>query len=222
MQIRGCEKLTNANVMIVYNLPSKNAKVKTRFHDELYGRHKEGILFKIPHRKLARGVIEISQRNLGEIRPVFDKYSVVYELRLVNPIRDSDQIMKIVTNIKDPYERAIESDSLSFSKFITKKLEEIGGKTLERSELENEILAATDTVQKWVRKHEDEPLATGFAYIFKGLETAENKEPEIVKRNALRIAESLKNWTIGYHILKESKDKETVEEVLKKYKSKKE
>jgi len=208
--------------MIVYNLPSKNAKVKTKFHDELYGRHKEGILFRIPHRKLARGVIEIPQRNLGEIRPVFDKYGVDYELRLMIPIRDSDQIAKIVTTIKDPYERAIELDSLNFSKFIIKKLEEIGEKTHEKNELEDEILAATDTAQKWVRKHEKEPLATEFAYIFKSLETAENQEPEMAKRSSLRIAESLKNWTVGYQVLKESKNKETIEDVLKKYKSKKE
>jgi hypothetical protein len=219
MKIKGCEKLTEANVIIAYELSSENANVKTRFHDELYGRNKEGLLFKIPHTKLARGVIEIPQRNLGEIRGVFDKYGVVYKLRLTIPVRDSSQIMKIAQTIRDPYEKALGFNSLDFSKFITEKLETIGSGHLQNDELTDEMLAISDTMQKWVKTHEEEPLATGFAYMFKALETAGSKAPEDVKRNALRIAESLRNWTVGYQILGESEDNESIGSILKKYKA---
>ncbi len=38
MQVEGCEKLTRANIIIAYEFSSKNPKVKTKFHDELYGK----------------------------------------------------------------------------------------------------------------------------------------------------------------------------------------
>ena len=85
MQVEGCEKLTKANIIIAYELSSENSKAKTRFHDELYGRNNNGLLSKIPHRKLANCVIEIPQRNLGDIRPIFKKYDVKYQLRLAIP-----------------------------------------------------------------------------------------------------------------------------------------
>lgn len=218
MDVKECEKLTEANVMIVYKLPTQNASIKTKFHDELYGRHKEGILFKIPHTKLAKGVIEIPQRNFDEISLIFDKYGVDYKARIVIPIKDRDQIMKIVKTIEDQYEKAVEFNSLVFSKFVTEKLEEIGKEPLQTSELENEMLAISDTVQKWVRKHEDEPLADVLAYMFQALQIKQSAESELIKRNAVRIAESLRNWTVGYQVLKESKDTESVGDVLKKYK----
>jgi hypothetical protein len=217
MDVKGCEKLTDANVMIIYKLPAQNASIKTRFHDELYGRHKEGTLFRIPHTKLIKGVIEIPQRNLDEITHIFDKYGVEYRLRIVIPVEEHDQIMKIVKTIEDPYEKALEFDSLDFSKFVIEKLEEMG-KSMEASELENEMLAISDTTQKWVGKHEDDPLAEVLAYMFKALQTEQSSESNFAKRNVLRIAESLRNWTVGYQVLRESKDTESVGEVLKKYK----
>ena len=48
MQVEGCEKLTKANIIIAYELSSENAKAKTRFHDELYGRNKMAFSRKYP------------------------------------------------------------------------------------------------------------------------------------------------------------------------------
>jgi len=53
------------------------------------------------------------------------------------------------------------------------------------------------------------------------LETASNKAPGEVKRNALRIAESLRHWTVGYQVLKESKDTDSIDDVLKNYRANK-
>jgi len=217
MDVKGCEKLTDANVMLIYKLPAQSANIKTKFHDELYGRHNEGVLFKIPHTKLIKGVIEIPQRNLDEITRIFDKYGVDYKLRIVIPVKERDQIIKIVKTIEDPYEKALEFKSLDFSKFVTEKLEKMGT-CRETSELENEMLAISDTVQKWLSRHEADPLAEVLAYMFKALQTKQSPESNATKRNVLRIAESLKNWTVGYQVLRESKDTESVGEVLKKYK----
>jgi hypothetical protein len=221
MNIKGCEKLTDANVMIVYKLSIPNPSTKTRFHDELYGRHNDGILFKIPHTKLAKGVIEIPQRNLDEISRIFDKYGVDYKLRITIPVKEHDQIVKIVRTIEDPYEKALELNPLDFSEFVTKRLEEIDTKPMQPSEFADEMLAISDTVQKWVSKHEDDPLAEILAYMFKALQTKQSQESDAIKRNFRRIAESLKNWIVGFQVLRESKDKEPIGEVLKKYKNSK-
>ncbi len=217
MQVEGCEKLTEANVIIAYEVSTKNTKDKTRFHNELYGRNNDGLLFKIPHRKLANGVIEIPQRNLKDIRPIFSKYDINYQLRIAIPERDLEKIVKITDSIEDPYEKALNYNSLDFSKFILGKLDRASKPTLERSELEDELLAITDTVGKWFKMHPDAPLATGFAYMFKALEVADGKSPEIVRRDISRIKESLKHWVIGYHVLNESKDTDSIDELLKRY-----
>jgi len=222
MQVEGCEKLTKANIIIAYELSLENAKAKTRFHDELYGRHKDGFLSKIPHRKLADCVIEIPQRNLGDIRPIFKKYGVKYQLRIAIPVRDSEQIVKISDSITDPYEKALEYDSLGFSTFIIDKLDKVGKQDLAQEELEDEMLAVSDTVGKWFKMHPDKPLSTGFAYMFKALEVADGKSPEIIRRDVLRISESLKHWIVGYRVLKDSKDTESIDEVLQRYKTQKE
>jgi hypothetical protein len=221
MEIKGCSKLTEANIIIVYGLSSEDPRIKTKFHDELYGRKKRGLLFRIPHRKLARGVLEIPQRNLREVRSVFDKYGVDYELRLTLPVRNSEQISKIARTIKDPYEESLRFKSLDFSKFVTTKLEDIGKGRLPDEELTDEILAINDTMQKWVKTHQEEPLATGVAYLFSSLENESSKDPEDVKRDASRIAASLKHWTIGYQVLEESEDTESIDEVLEKYRKSK-
>ena len=219
MEIKGCEKLTDANVIIAYELTLGNAKVKTKFHDALYGRRKDGLLFKIPHRKLARGVIEIPQRNLGDVKKVFEKYGVGYKLRLTIPVRDSAQIVKIVKTIEDPYEKALEFDSLQFSRFVTAKLEYIGKEHLSSDDLSDELLSIEDTMEKWVKTHREEPLATEFGYMYNALKVAEGKSPEEAKRHALRIAESLKHWTVGYQVLEKSSDDESIDDVLKKYRA---
>lgn len=222
MHVEGCEKLTKANIIIAYELSSENAKAKTKFHDELYGRNKDGLLFKIPHRKLANGVIEISQRNLGDIRPIFKKYDVKYQLRIAIPERDPEQIVKISNSIEDPYEKALDYDSAGFGTFIIDKLDNVGKQELNTDELQDEMLAISDTVGKWFKIHKEEPLSTGFAYMFKALEAAEGKSPEIIRRDAVRISESLKHWIVGYHVLKDSKDTESIDEVLQRYKAQKE
>ncbi len=222
MQVEGCEKLTKANIIIAYELSSENSKAKTRFHDELYGRNNNGFLSKIPHRKLANCVIEIPQRNLGDIRPIFRKYGVKYQLRLTISERDLEKIVRITDSIEDPYEKALKFDSLGFGTFITDKLDKVGKQELAKEELQDEMLAISDTVGKWFKMHPDEPLSTGFAYMFKALEVANGKSPEIVKRDVLRISESLKHWIVGYRILKESKDTESIDDVLKKYRAQKE
>ncbi|MDH5745098.1 MAG: hypothetical protein OEZ52_16270 [Candidatus Aminicenantes bacterium] len=221
MDIKGCERLTDANVIIVYNLSNQDSSTKTRFHDELYGRHKNGILFKIPHKKLIKGAIEIPQRNLQEIKSVFDKHRVDYELRITIPVKEPGQIVRIVEEIEDPYEKALEFNSLDFSGFVTERLGEIGNKSLKPDELADEMLTVRNTVQKWVSRHEDDPLADVLAYMSKALKDNQSLEPNTAKRNILRVAESLKNWTVGYHVLQESKDSESLGEVLKKYRMKK-
>ena len=222
MQVEGCEKLTKANIIIAYELSSENPKAKTRFHDELYGRNNNGLLSKIPHRKLANCVIEIPQRNLGDIRPIFRKYGVKYQLRLTISERDLEKIVKITDSIEDPYEKALKFDSLGFGTFITDKLDKVGKQELAKEELQDEMLAISDTVGKWFKMHPDEPLSTGFAYMFKALEVADGKSPEIVKRDVLRISESLKHWIVGYRVLEESKDNESIDDVLKRYRAQKE
>jgi hypothetical protein len=221
MQVEGCEKLTKANIIIAYELSSENPKAKTKFHDELYGRNKDGFLFKIPHRKLANGVIEIPQRNLADIRPIFRKYGVRYHLRISIPESDPEKIIRIAASIKDPYEKALDYDSLGFSTFIVDKLDKIGKQELAKEEVQDDALAISDTVGKWFKTHQNEPLSTGFAYMFKALEVADGKSPETIKREVLRISESLKHWIIGYSVLKDSKDTETIDEVLQKYKAQK-
>ena len=215
MQIEGCEKLTKANIIIVYELSSENAKIKTKFHDELYGRKKNGLLYKIPHRKLANGVIEISQRNLKDVRNIFEKYSVDYQLRLTIPVRDTKQIVKISETIEDPYEKALMLDQVDFSKFVISKLEKIGKQTVECEDFSDELLSINDTMQK------EEPLAAGFAYMFKALEAVDDKSPETMRREALRVAESLRHWTVGYQVLKESKDNESIDEILNRFRANK-
>ena len=122
MQVEGCEKLTKANIIIAYELSSENAKAKTKFHDELYGRNRDGLLSKIPHRKLANCVIEIPQRNLGDVRPIFEKYDIKYQLRIAIPERDAEKIVRITNSIEDPYEKAVDYDSEGFSTFVVDKL----------------------------------------------------------------------------------------------------
>src|SRR4030042_4049240 len=123
MQVEGCEKLTNANVIIAYEVSSKNIKDKTRFHNELYGRNNDGFLFKIPHRKLANCVIEIPQRNLRDIRPIFNKYDISYQLRIAIPERDPEKIVEITDSIEDDYRKALNYDSIAFSTFLLDKLD---------------------------------------------------------------------------------------------------
>ncbi|MGD0994604.1 MAG: hypothetical protein ABR909_03650 [Candidatus Bathyarchaeia archaeon] len=222
MQVEGCEKLTKANIIIIYGLSSEDAKLKTKFHDELYGRNKDGFLSKIPHRKLTDGVIEISQRNLEEVKTIFEKYPVNYQLRITIPVRDTEQILQITKTIEDPYEKALGLEAVGFSKFMIDKLEKISKQEMEKEDLLDELLAIKDTVQKWIMLHQEEPLAAAFSYMFKALELTEGKSLETIRRDVSRIAESLKHWTIGYQVLKESKDTESIDEVLKKYKAKKE
>jgi hypothetical protein len=221
MQVEGCEKLTKANVIIAYEVSSKNTKDKTRFHNELYGRHNDGFLSKIPHRKLANCVIEIPQRNLRDIRPIFNKYAISYQLRIAIPERDADKIVKITDSIEDPYEKALNYDSLAFSAFLVDKLDKASKPALAKEELEDELLAITDTVEKWFKTHSDAPLSTGFAYMFKALEVADGKSPEVIRRDVSRIEESLKHWVVGYQVLNESEDTDLIDDLLKRYKTKK-
>lgn len=221
MQVEGCEKLTKANVIIAYEVSSKNTKDKTKFHNELYGRNNDGLLFKIPHRKIANCVIEIPQRNLKDIQLIFKKYDINYQLRIAIPERDTNKIIKITESIQDPYEKALDYDSLKFSTFIIEKLDKASRQTLEKEELEDELLAITDTVEKWFKMHPDAPLSSGFAYMFKALDVADGKSPEIIRREIARIKESLKHWVIGYQVLNQSKDTDSIDELLKKYRAKK-
>ncbi len=78
------------------------------------------------------------------------------------------------------------------------------------------MLAITDTVEKWFKLHPDEPLSTGFAYMFKALEVADGKSPEIIRRDISRIRESLKHWVIGYQVLKDSEDTESIDDAVAK------
>ena len=221
MQVEGCEKLTKVNVIIAYEVSSKNTKDKTRFHNELYGRKNNGALSKIPHRKLANCVIEIPQRNLRDIRPIFNKYDINYQLRIAIPERDPERIVRITDSIEDPYEQALHYDSLGFTTFVIDKLDKASRQALGKEELQDEMLAITDTIEKWFKLHQDEPLSTGFAYMFKALEVADGKSPEIIRRDILRIRESLKHWVIGYQVLKGSEDAESIDEVLQRYKTQK-
>lgn len=221
MQVEGCEKLTKANVIIAYEVSSKNTKDKTKFHNELYGRNNDGLLFKIPHRKIANCVIEIPQRNLKDIQLIFKKYDINYQLRIAIPERDTNKIIKITESIQDPYEKALDYDSLKFSTFIIEKLDKASRQALEKEELEDELLAITDTVEKWFKMHPDAPLSSGFAYMFKALDVADGKSPEIIRREIARIKESLKHWVIGYQVLNQSKDADSIDELLKKYRAKK-
>lgn len=221
MQVEGCEKLTKANIIIAYEFSSKNTKDKTRFHNELYGRKNDGLLSRMPHRKLANCVIEIPQRNLADIRPIFNKYNINYQLRIALPERDPEKIVLITNSIEDSYEKALIYDSLHFSTFIIDKLDK-ANKHDSGEELHDDLLAISDTVEKWFKMHQDEQLSTGFAYMFKALEVADGKSPEIIRRDISRISKSLKHWVIGYQVLKDSKDTESIDDALKRYKAKKE
>ncbi len=221
MQVEGCEKLTEANVIIAYQVSSKNTKDKTKFHNDLYGRNNDGPLSKIPHRKLANCVIEIPQRNLRDIFPIFDKYDISYQLRISIPERDTQRIVKITDSIEDAYDKALNYDSIPFSTFLLDKLDKASKPTLQKEELEDELLAITDTVEKWFKKHSEAPLSAGFAYMFKALEVADGKSPEIIRRDISKIKDSLKHWAIGYQVLNKSKDTDSIDDLLKKYKTQK-
>ena len=69
--------------------------------------------------------------------------------------------------------------------------------------------------------HPDAPLSTGFAYMFKALEVTDGKAPEVIRRDISRIEESLKNWVVGYQVLNESKDTDSIDQLLKRYKTQK-
>ncbi len=86
-------------------------------------------------------------------------------------------------NIEDPYERALNYDSLTFSTFILGKLDNASKQSLGKEDLIDELLATTDTVEKWVKMHPDAPLSTGFAYMFKALEVTDGKAPEVIRRD---------------------------------------
>jgi hypothetical protein len=166
-------------------------------------------------------VIEIPQRNLRDVRPIFNKYDINYQLRLTISERDPEKIVEITDSIEDPYEKALNFDSLPFSTFILGKLDHASKQSLEKEDLQDELLAITDTVGKWVTKHPDAPLSIGFAYMFKALEVTDGKSPEIIKRDISRIKESLKHWVVGYQVLKESKDTDSIDDLLKRYKTQK-
>ena len=93
---------------------------------------------------------------------------------------------------------------------------------LNEEALQDEALAIGDTVAKWFKAHQDEPLSAGFAYMFKSLEVAGSKSPDAIRREVLRISESLKHWLVGYHVLQGSEDNESIDEVLRRYKGQKE
>jgi hypothetical protein len=67
---------------------------------------------------------------------------------------------------------------------------------LAKEELQDEMLAISDTLEKWLKIHPDELLSAGFAYMFKALEVADGKSPEIIKRDIMRISEFLKHWIV--------------------------
>jgi len=217
MRIRGCEKLTEANVIVAYRLSQREPALKMKFHDELYGRHDDGVLSRIPHTKLAKGVVEIPQRNLDEVRRIFDKHKVAYELRITIPEKERDHILEITKTIEDPYEKSLGLGSLDFGRFVVERLEEIGEKSVKTGDLRDEMLAVVDTVQKWSKKHEGEPLADVIPYAFGALENKQSGDVAAAKRAVLRIAESLKSWMVGYHVLRESTGEESVGDVLRKY-----
>jgi hypothetical protein len=52
-----------------------------------YGKNKSGFLFKIPQK--IGGVIEIPQRNLADIRPIFKWRKYVSEYRSLRAIREN-------------------------------------------------------------------------------------------------------------------------------------
>ncbi|HSV49774.1 MAG TPA: hypothetical protein VLH35_05615 [Candidatus Acidoferrales bacterium] len=221
MQVEGCEKLTEANIIIAYDVSSKNIKDKTKFHNELYGRKNDGALSRIPHKKLANCVIEISQRNLRDVRPIFKKHAINFVLRIAIPETNSERIQEITDSIKDPYEQALQYDSLGFSTFIIDKLDKVNKDALGKEEFLNKLLAITDTVEKWLKQHQDAPLSSGFTYMFKSLEVADGKSIEVIERDISRIKESLRHWAIGYQVLKDSKNDESIDEALQRYKSQK-
>ena len=220
MQIDGCEKLTKVNIIIAYDSLSKNTGDETKFYAELYGTNKNGLLYKIPHRKLAKGVIEFPQRNIHEITTIFAKHNVGYRLRLTIPITDHKQIAKISAGIEDPYEKALLLDSIGFSKFVEDKLKQIGKETLDYPDLLNELLAVTDTVQKWLKNHKKESKI-GLADVFKTLEAVDTKSSMAIQKEALRSAKSLRQWLIKNSLQEGDKDKLPIGTVLKKYRPRK-
>jgi len=220
VQIEGCEKLTKVNIIIAYDSLSKNASVETKFYAELYGTNKNGLLYKIPNRKLAEGVIEFPQRNIHEITTIFTKHAVGYQLRLTIPITDPKQIAKISAGIEDPYEKALTLDSIGFSKFVEGKLKHMGKEPVDYGDLLNEFLAVTDTVQKWLKNHKKE-IKIGFTDVFETLATVDTKSSMAIQKEALRSAKSLRQWIVKNSVQEGGKDKLPIGKVLKKYRRRK-
>jgi len=220
MQIEGCEKLTKVNIIIAYDFLSENTGEETKFYAELYGANKNGLLYKIPHRKLAEGVIEFPQRNIHEITTIFAKHNVDYQLRLTIPITDHKQIAKISAGIEDPYEKALFLDSIGFSKFVEGKLKQIGRETLEYPDILNELLAVTDTLQKWLKNHKKESQI-GLADVFKTLAAVDTKSSMSIQKEALLSAKTLRKWIVKNNVQVGDKDKLPIGTVLKKYKPRK-
>jgi hypothetical protein len=136
----GCETNRSQRNNRISSFP-KHTGIRSNFI-RIYGRNNDATS-KIPHRKLANCVIEIPQRNLRDIRPIFNKYDISYQLRIAIPERDPEKIVEITDSIEDAYRKALNYDSIAFSTFLLDKLDKAGKPALGRKS-EDELLV-TDT-----------------------------------------------------------------------------
>ena len=87
-------------VILVFRLPPKVPNVRaSQFCQRLYGQsvsswggkyryHRTGVLDRIPHRKLLRGVVLLRRSDVGPVLSVLEEFHAQVEVRLVQPTRE--------------------------------------------------------------------------------------------------------------------------------------
>jgi hypothetical protein len=91
------DTLSMRTVILFVSLPSKTPQpVANRFVQKFYGQdattrggsyryRKEGLLDKIPYRKLRRGVLILRERDLVKVTAFLNEWGARYEVRVIKP-----------------------------------------------------------------------------------------------------------------------------------------
>jgi hypothetical protein len=78
------------------------------------------------------------------------KFSIRYHLRISIPESDPEKIIKITESIEDPYEKALNYVSWALAHSLSINWTRSVNKNLTKEELQDDMLAISDTVGKMV------------------------------------------------------------------------
>ena len=73
----------NPFALFNYNLKNLTSVEKTKFSHSLFGRKKDGILYKLKGKVLGRGSILVPIKNSEKIREVFERWKVDYNMKKI-------------------------------------------------------------------------------------------------------------------------------------------